>query len=64
MAEAAVESPQQSTPKPADLVEVDDEMKEDETAEGAGGVSRELYKEMRATCDALSGHRITIRGDE
>ena len=74
MAEKAPSSADQSTAKPAASVEVDDEIKdddtkedetkEDETGEGAGGLSRELYKEMRATCEALSGHRISIRGDE
>ena len=74
MAEKASSSADQSTAKPAASVaaasvEVDDEIKdddtkEDETGEGAGGLSRELYKEMRATCEALSGHRISIRGDE
>lgn len=69
MSEHAPASPLRSTPKPAASIEVDeeikeDEIKEDEAGEGAGGLSRELYKEMRATCDAISGHRISIRGDE
>lgn len=64
MAEQTGEAPHQASPKPADSIEVDVEIKEEETPDGAAGLSRELYKEMRPICDALSGHRIAIRGDE
>jgi hypothetical protein len=64
MADKAAQSPAESSPNPADSIEVDEEIKEEETGDGAGGVSRELYKEMRAICDTLSNHRIAIKGDE
>lgn len=64
MADKAAELPPEPARKPADSPEVDEEIKEEETGDGAGGVSKELYREMRAICDALSNHRLTVRGDE
>jgi hypothetical protein len=64
MADRAAESPPELSPKPAESIEVDEDIKDEDIGDGAGGVSRELYKEMRAICDTLSGHRIAIRGDE
>lgn len=64
MADNATQSPPDVSPKPADSIEVDEEIKEEETGDGVSGVSRELYKEMRAICDVISNHRIAVRGDE
>ncbi len=64
MDENADRSQPEYSPNPAESIEVDEEVKEDETGDVAGGISRELYKEMRAICDALSNHRIAIKGDE
>ncbi len=64
MDEKADPSQLEYSPNPAESIEVDEEIKEDETGDGAGGVSRELSKEMRAICDSLSNHRIAIKGDE
>ena len=64
MDEKADRSQPEYSPNPAESIEVDEEIKEDETGDGVGGVSRELYKEMRAICDSLSNHRIAIKGDE
>lgn len=64
MAENATQSPPEVSPRPADSIEVDEEVKEEETGDGVGGLSRELYKEMRAICDVVSNHRISLRGDE
>lgn len=65
MADQAVEPPAESSPRPpADSMEIDEEVKEEESVDGpSGGLSRELCKEMRAICDTLSTHRITIKGD-
>ena len=64
MAEVAARPPHESSPNPANSIEVDEEIREEETGDGVGGVSRELYKEMRVTCDMLTNHRIVVRGDE
>lgn len=64
MDENADRSQPEYSPNPAESIEVDEEVKEDETGEVAGGLSRELYKEMRNICDILSNHRIAIKGDE
>ena len=64
MANNATQSPPEVSPKPTESIEVDEEIKEEETGDGVGGMSRELYKEMRAICDVLSDHRISVRGDE
>jgi hypothetical protein len=64
MAEKAAQSLPNSSPNPANSVEVDEEIKEGDTPEGAGGLSRELYKEMRVICDIISEHRLIVRGDE
>lgn len=64
MAEQPAPSPAAFSPNPADSIEVDEEVKEEETADGASGISRELFREMRAICDTLSNHRIAIKGDE
>lgn len=64
MAEQSAPSLADSSPNPADSIEVDEEIKEEETAGSVSGISRELYKEMRAICDTLSNHRIAIKGDE
>lgn len=64
MAEKAAQSPAESSPNPADSIEVDEDIKEEETGESTGRLSRELYREMRAICDVLTNHRIAIKGDE
>lgn len=64
MTDKPTESPPESSPKPEDSIEVDEETKEEETGDGVGGVSKELYKEMRTICDVLTNHRIAIKGDE
>ncbi len=68
MDENADRSQPEFSPNPAESIEVDEEVKEDElgdgVGDGVGGMSRELYKEMRAICDALTNHRISIKGDE
>jgi hypothetical protein len=68
MADTQTEAQETSSPKPADSIEVDDEVKDEEGGDTAGdgsdGLSRELYKEMRAICDTLTNHRIAIKGDE
>lgn len=64
MAEKPALSPPEFSPNPAESIEVDEEIIEEETGNGAGRVSRELYKEMKAICEILSNHRIAIKGDE
>lgn len=72
MAEAAKDEAEKATVNKEESMEVDEEPKEEDAeegeadgvAEGGEGISRELYREMRAICETLTNHRIVIRGDE
>ena len=66
-----------TSPKPADSIEVEPEVKEEQEAgeDGASDtirvpaksgdrVTNEQYKALRAICDTLTNHKVTRRGDE